>query len=103
MKIILRQYVGIKGKELTNRGISKEFESNVVPHVGMFIADIAFKDPYEHEVEEVIINYGDDTCYVLLKPHEIEADKEISEEEEKQVIHYHIDVFKAHGWEVPSY
>ncbi len=103
MKIVLRQYVGIKGKNYTNRGVSKTFENNVIPHVGMFIADSAYKEPYEHEVEEVVVNYDDNTCYVLLKAHEIEADKEISGEEEKQVVHYHLDVFKTHGWEVPSY
>lgn len=103
LNIIIRQYVGIKGKNHTYRGVSKEFESNVIPHAGMFIADSAYKEPYEHVVEEVIVNYDDNACYVLVKPHEIEADKEISKEEEQKVVQYYLDVFKTHGWKVPSY
>lgn len=69
--------------------ISKEFESNVIPHVGDKISDSFFKDPHEYDVVECIINYQEDECYVSLSPLNVETESQVN---------YQVEIAKAHGW-----
>ena len=65
MEIVLTQKITLlKKSEYTN--IMKTFNSNIIPHKGDYIEDIAWKDPFEYEVKEVTINYEENQCYVEL-------------------------------------
>ena len=70
MKIILSQLVEIENDRFPHHW-DKEYESTVVPMIGMKICDPLWKDPYEYEVTEVIINYESDECYVSLAKYDI--------------------------------
>ena len=70
MKIILSQLVEIENDRFPHHW-DKEYESTVVPMIGMKSGDPLWKDPYEYEVTEVIINYESDECYVSLAKYDI--------------------------------
>lgn len=66
MKIYLSQCISLNTFNKGNFRIKKEFESNIIPHAGDKIGDSVWKEPYEYEVVETIINYSEDECYVEL-------------------------------------
>lgn len=92
LQITLSQQVQLKDFRKGYVNIYKIFESNVIPHKGDFIADSCFKDPYEYEVVEVIINYQENTCYVQLN-------SIIAELNDKQVLKNYVEMAELHGWE----
>ena len=91
MKIQLMQQILLIGKPRTYRPVYKEFESSIIPCKGDFVSDSAFKDPYEHEVVQVSINYQRDECLVTLHMLEIDSDNEDD-------VKKYMEVYKLHGW-----
>lgn len=75
--------------------IYKDFESNIIPHKGDFISDTCFKDPYEHEVIDVVIDYQQNECGVMLKPI-------IVEHNEKEFLLQYVEMAELHGWYCPT-
>ena len=61
MEIVIRQYWhhGRYGTEIT-----QTFQSDIVPPIGALIQDSLFKDPHEHKVADVTIDYAQNICYV---------------------------------------
>lgn len=96
MRITLSQQVLLKGRPNTFRTAYKHFESNVIPHEGDKVADSAFKDPYEFEVVNVIINYQDNTCHVSLRMIEIDSDNE-------KDIEGYLEIYRLHDWDYPEF
>lgn len=66
MTIHLLQNVNIVGRKFPNYW-EKDYESSVIPTIGMKIEDPIWKEPYEYAVIEVIIDYYEDACYVTLE------------------------------------
>jgi hypothetical protein len=89
MKVILSQCVKVKGEQYGN-SVSKEYESDIMPIVGIMVEDPLWKDPYEYEIKEVTINYYDNSCFVVLD----EYKGEILKEKKKLFA----DMAKLHGW-----
>jgi hypothetical protein len=96
MKIRLSQVISLKTYSEGTISISKEFQSNIIPHKGDMIGDSVWKDPYEHEVDEVIIDYSQDTCFVSLEMIKMDHDNIEVLKEWKQMV-------KLHGWEPLGY
>lgn len=92
MKVILSQLIGLKTFNKGCFSIRKEFETNIIPHVGDSIGDSVWKDPSEHKVVEVIINYQEDECYVSLECIKFDHD-------DKEVLKQWFDMVKLHDWE----
>lgn len=74
------------------RTVNKSFESNIIPRKGDFLADSAFKDPYEYEVGQVIIDYAQNLCIVYLAPVELNGDS-------KERLEQEVEMYKLHNWE----
>lgn len=91
MKIRLVQQVFLKGKPNTFREIYKEYNSDFVARKGDYIADTAFKNPYEYEVVEVCVDYEANMCVIRL--HYVELDTDNKEAAKK-----YIEMAKMHGW-----
>ncbi len=91
MKIEIMQSVKIEGDKIPHTWSKKIGERNIIPHKGDKLEDSLWKDPYEYEVSEVIIDYGEDTCFVMVSPYEIEIPKERMYE--------FGEIAKLHGWE----
>ena len=90
MIIVLTQKITLlKKSEYTN--IIKTFDSNVIPHKGDFIQDLAWKDPFEYEVEEVTINYEENQCYAEL------PEILINSNDRKDLENYIVNI-KNFGW-----
>ncbi len=66
MKIILSQMIGSQEYIKNYLSITKEFESNIIPHIGDSIYDSLWKNPYEYEVMDIVINYSENECLVAL-------------------------------------
>ncbi|NGU29031.1 hypothetical protein [Clostridium perfringens] len=92
MKIRLSQLVALEDFKKGCFTMTKEFESPVIPHGGDKIADSVWKDPYEHNVSEVIIDYSDNTCYVTLEPIRFENN-------DKDVLKLWYNMVESHGWD----
>ena len=75
MKITLSQKVKLQNDPLLHSW-SKEYISNEIPQIGCYIEDFLFKDPYEYEVEDVIISDDGNSCTVHLKPYDLEIPNE---------------------------
>ncbi|MEC1440555.1 hypothetical protein ABEV79_14895 [Bacillus licheniformis] len=91
MKIRLHQQVCLKDNLRDFRTLHKEFESNVIPHKGDFIADSLYKDPYEIEVGEVHINYQRNECNVFLHRIELESNS-------VEALEDYVDIGLLHDW-----
>ena len=76
MKIHVSQQVNVEGENFP-RTMYKEFESSIIPSLGMRIEDIGWKKPYDYEVVEVIINYEENRVFVSVAQYNnvIPADK----------------------------
>lgn len=90
MKICILQQIIPKSDFRGFKQISKEVESNIIPHKGDKIADSFFKDPYEYDVVECTIDYQENKCYVTLAPINVETESEVT---------YQINIAKTHGWQ----
>jgi hypothetical protein len=91
MRIVIEQQIMLKDISSSFRPVYKFFDSNVVPHVGDKIGDGAYKDPYEYEVVEVILDYNEDKAYVTLHVIELES-------EDRNLVAEWVNMFKLHGW-----
>lgn len=95
MNIILSQAVMLEDFRKGHVNIYKEFTSNVIPHKGDYITDTCFKDPYEFEVVQVVLNYQQDECMVYLPPIIIESD-------DKQALLNYVNMTELHNWSCPT-
>ncbi|MDB2104006.1 hypothetical protein PMW00_13370 [Clostridium paraputrificum] len=91
MKVMLSQVIGLKTFNKGCFSMRKEFETNIIPHVGDYIEDSVWKDPYEYKVIETIINYQENQCYVSLECIKFDHDN-------KEVLKEWCDMVKLHGW-----
>lgn len=66
MKVIISQVVEFEGSNFPHTW-RKEIETNIIPHKGDFIEDSLWKNPYEYEVIETLINYSENYCMVTVK------------------------------------
>lgn len=66
--IEISQQINVEGERIP-RTICKKFESSIVPSLGMKIEDVGWKNPYNYEVTEVIINYNENTAFVTVAPY----------------------------------
>ncbi|NFI05958.1 hypothetical protein FC959_16620 [Clostridium botulinum] len=89
MKIRLAQLISLNPVSKGCFSMNKEFESDIIPHAGDKIGDSVWKDPYEHEVIEVVINYQENICYVTLESIELASIQWLDEWRE---------MVKLHGW-----
>ena len=89
MRIILTQCIDIDGDRWPHNW-RKEYDSPIIPSVGMKIEDSLWKDPGEYDVLEVTINYEENYCYVVLEKH----NQTISPERKDEIAH----VAGLHGW-----
>lgn len=89
MKICISQQIIPKSDFREFKQISKEFESNIIPHKGDKIADRFYKEPYEYDVVECTIDYQENKCYVTLASINVETKDEVNEQ---------IKISKLHGW-----
>lgn len=89
MKICLSQQVDI-GNERFPHSWKKEYDSSIIPMVGMKIGDPIWKDPYEYEVVDVIIDYYSDECYISLSKYK----DTIPQERKSEFAH----MASGHGW-----
>ena len=89
MKIILRQLVKLEGDRFPHSW-SKTYESNIKPTVGDKIEDPIWKDPYEYEVKEVVINYAVGECYVAIEEYNITVPENRKDD--------FVNMAHSHGW-----
>ena len=91
MKIIVYQNVFCNDSEDIDNHlvIKKQYESDVIPHIGETIYNFMYKDNTESKVADVAYNFDNNTCDIPL---------------EKMVIEYSKDNIKQlaqyHDWEV---
>lgn len=90
MKIHLTQQVGIEGDRFPHNW-RKDYDSTVIPSIGMYVEDPIWKDPGEYKVVDVIINYYGDYCYVALEKYDVEIPKVRKDE--------FAHMANLHGWE----
>ena len=90
MKIIISQAVEFVGDRTPYRW-TKTYESMMIPHKGDFVEDPLWKDPYEYEIEHVIFDYYENTCYVSVSPFVPKIPKDRMYEFEH--------IAELHGWE----
>lgn len=95
MEVRISQQIQVKDSIRDFRHVFKSFFNvTVIPHKGDFIADSAFKDPYEFEVIDVTIDYDEDKCFVSLSPFVAETTEHLLE---------HATMMQEyHGWDCPS-
>lgn len=68
MKMIISQIIYFDDQPKFPHRWTKEIDNPVVyPHIGDKIEDSIWKDPYEYEVVDVVINYNIGEYYVTLK------------------------------------
>ncbi|SDC86574.1 hypothetical protein SAMN05428987_3094 [Paenibacillus sp. CF095] len=83
---------------ITVSGLSTEvvrtFESAMMPQVGQKIRDRMFGHSADLIVEDVVIDYATDECYVYLAPVTLDnADRDDLRD--------HVREYERHGWEWP--
>ena len=89
MKITISQVVEFVGDKIPYRW-TKTYESMMIPHKGDFVEDPLWKDPYEYEIEQVIFDYHENTCYVSVFPFVPKIPKDRMDEFEH--------IAELHGW-----
>lgn len=89
MKIILSQPVRITGEPDIHR-VSKEYDSDIMPVIGIEVEDPLWKDPGEYKITGFTISYYNNSCYVGVEPYAFEILKEKKNE--------FADMAKLHGW-----
>ena len=90
MILIVSQRIKIKSSRVPYSIQKKYGEQSIIPRIGDKLEDTVWKDPYEYEVTEIVLNYQDRTCYVEVAPLEGEIPEEKMEEFAEMV--------KTHGW-----
>lgn len=96
MKVRLSQVIGLANFKDGHISISKEFESNIIPHKGDYIADLVWDEPYQYKVSEVVIDYSQNTCYVTLAMIVLESS-------DLQALKKFKEIAELHNWEVIGY
>ena len=91
MKIHISQLVKIEGDNFPYTWTKEYGDRTVIPHKGDKIEDPLWKDPYEYDVVDVVLDYGEDTCFVTVAPYESAIPKERMEEFGR--------IAGLHGWE----
>lgn len=89
MKITLSQPVKVED-ELDGHTFTKEYESDIMPVVGIEVEDPLWKNPYEYKITGFSINYYENSCYVRLEEYSFEIPKDRKE--------HFAEVAKSHGW-----
>ena len=92
MKIRIVQQVSLVDRPETFKNVFRDFESDVIPHKGDFIADAAFKDPDEYQVHSVSIDYDANLVQVMIYRLELDT-------EDEEAVGEYILKMKKHGWE----
>ncbi len=69
--------------------VRKEYETRVLPFVGLEIEDTAWKKP--RKVISVVVSYQSESIYIELEPYDINDSEYLDQEKE---------MFKGHGWEI---
>ena len=92
MKIIIAQLVEFENDPFPHIW-QKEFESNLIPVVGMCVEDSLWKDPDTYKIVEVTVNYTENYYYVVVDRFEPTIPEKIRNEIEKAAI--------SHGWKLP--
>ncbi|WMJ85482.1 hypothetical protein [Anaerocolumna sp. MB42-C2] len=90
MKIYLHQPVDIQNDRFPHWW-SKTYNSLAIPHKGDYIEDPIWKEPGEFVVEDVTINYYDDSCYVQIAKYNYV----IPQSRKDEMSH----IAELHGWE----
>lgn len=92
MKIQLWQHVVPEKDYREFFVISKEYNSNIVPHFGDLITDDFYKNPSEMKVSNVVFDYGRDICSVQIEDMVVPAllDPKLS---------WH-GIAQSHGWKI---
>lgn len=67
----------------------KEFETNILPHVGLGIEDTAWKEP--RKIIGVVVSYQGNYIYVNLEEYDIKKTDKLKTQKE---------MLKHHGWNV---
>ena len=70
MKIHISQLVNIEGSNYPYTWTKNYGDRVIVPRKGDKLEDTLWKDPYEYEVVEVLLDYEEDTCFVTVAPYE---------------------------------
>ena len=91
MKIILTQVISLQTYGEGYFNMKKEFESEVIPHIGDKITDLVWSDPYEYPVVDVVIDYQQKICTVTLEQIQFEHN-------DKEYLKRWYDMVKSHGW-----
>lgn len=91
MEINIYQQVYLKDKLNSVKQAYREFESDVIPHKGDFYTDSAFKDPYEHEITQVTIDYKNDVCSVYI-------DSIVLDSTDVSHVKKYVEMMMLHGW-----
>lgn len=92
MKITLSQQISLEDFRKGFVNIYKYFDSAVIPHKGDLITDSLYKDPNEHEVVEVVIDYQNNECLVRLEMIKLESN-------DSKDLKKFVDLAELHGWE----
>ena len=95
MEIILAQTVHLKTMNQGWSELRKIINSDFVPRKGDFIEDTVWKGDDHQEVQSVVINYGENYCFVYLPAIDLGTD-------EKEVLEQYEDMAKLHGWSSSS-
>ena len=91
MQIILIQQINLKDINNGFKQIQKRINSNIIPHKGDYIADMAWNETEKYEVTKVIINYQEDYVQVWLKTINLETN-------DKLVLEDYVKMTKLYGW-----
>lgn len=91
MEIILIQQINLKDINNGFKQIQKRLNSNIIPHKGDYIADMAWNETEKYEVTKVIINYQEGYVMVWLETIILETN-------EKSMLEEYVKMTKLHGW-----
>lgn len=89
MKIIISQLIEYENDNFPHFW-RKEYESDLIPVIGMSLEDSFWKNPYTYKIIEVSINYEENYYYVEVEKFVPIITKENKENLEKGA--------KFHGW-----
>ncbi|MET1247666.1 hypothetical protein ABWW58_02620 [Sporolactobacillus sp. STCC-11] len=93
MRIQLVQKIDIDGNSRVNITVYKSVHTSIIPRVDEHIVDDAFKRKWTSsnasQVKDIIYDYDEDTCQVVLKKIRVDDPEEFNTE---------IELFKATGW-----
>ena len=91
MRLIVSQNIKVLNSRVPYDIQKKYGEQTILPRIGDKLEDSVWKDPYEYEVIEVVINYDEGLCCVDVAPFADEMPEDRLDEFAQMV--------KLHGWE----